>query len=200
MNSVLNMPGHLVQWKTQINELPTAASEFEKWLFVALASVLFGGKAGELLSMPANQFGLSCAERLERVALLAERWGLAHQVMRRTAVSTTVIFYHTGAVRDSLKQVSPCILNCELGYARGLQPDEFLSEVARRWQGRSDIPHEIGLALGYPVKDVLGFMGLLPLDCSGCCGWRVYGDPAESLALSRAFAEANRQAIRFLHA
>lgn len=200
MTLVPSMPGNLVYWKTEVDQLPAQLSEFEKWLFVSLASVLFGGKAGELLSLPAQQFGLSSAERLERLALLAHHWGLVQQVMYRSERATMVIFYRERAVRTVLCEISPCVLNCELGYPADVQPDTFLGEVARRWRERSAIPHEIGLALGYPIKDVLGFMGLLPLDCSGCCGWRIYGDPADSLALSRNYAEANRRALHFLYA
>jgi len=194
------MPGHIVHWKTRVEQLPAPLSEFEKWLFVSLASVLFGGKAGELLSLPTQQFGLSPAERLARLAQLVEHWGLAQQVMYGSSTSTTVIIYREHTVREVLRQISPCVLSCELGYASDDQPAVFLSEVARRWRERGAIPHEIGLALGYPIKDVLGFMGLLPLDCSGCCGWRIYGNPADSLTLSRSYAEANRRALHFLYA
>ncbi|MCG8353802.1 MAG: DUF3793 family protein [Chloroflexales bacterium] len=194
------MPNHLIHWKTQVDQLPTAVAEFEKWLFVSVASVLFGGKAGELLTLPTYQFGLSTGERLARVALLADLWGVSHRLMHQTAASTKVIIYDEGAVHDVLMRVSLCIFTCELNYAHGRKPAEFLAEVARRWQERDMIPHEIGLSLGYPIKDVLGFMGVLPLHCTGCCGWRIYGDPAASLAMSRAFTAANHRAIRFLHA
>jgi hypothetical protein len=200
MTLLPHVPDPLMHWKTELEQLPAPLSEFEKWLFVSLASVLFGGKAGELLSLPAQQFNLSNSERLVRVTRLAEHWGLAQQVMFRSDTSTTVIIYRERAVREVLRQVSPCVLTCELGYTPDESPAVFLSEVARRWNERNAIPHEIGLALGYPIKDVLGFMGLLPLDCSGCCGWRIYGDPADSLVLSRNYAEANRHALRFLYA
>ena len=78
-------------------------------------------------------------------------------------------------------------------------PTEFLEEVGRRWRHKGQIPHEIGLALGYPIKDVLGYMGLVPLPCTGGCGWRIYGDPNPSLRRSCEFERARGQAIAFLN-
>jgi hypothetical protein len=80
-----------------------------------------------------------------------------------------------------------------------ITPDEFVAEVGRRWHETKAIPHEIGLALGYPAKDVLGYMGLQQLDFTACCGWRVYGDPLPSLAMSRACQDATCLALRFLY-
>lgn len=45
--------------------------------------------------------------------------------------------------------------------------------------GRRDFPHELGLILGYPVKDVLGFVEHDGEHYSACGYWKVYGD-AES--------------------
>lgn len=49
---------------------------------------------------------------------------------------------------------------------------EFLSEKITN----GNIPDEIGIFLGYPLKDVLGFMGYPSLKLTKINGWRVYGD------------------------
>ncbi|SHK60846.1 Protein of unknown function [Tepidibacter formicigenes DSM 15518] len=38
------------------------------------------------------------------------------------------------------------------------------------------IPDEIGVFLGYPLKDVMGFIGHPSLKLTKIKGWRVYGD------------------------
>ncbi|NJN67192.1 MAG: DUF3793 family protein [Chloroflexaceae bacterium] len=91
------------------------------------------------------------------------------------------------------------VLGGTLGYVCPITAHAFVFEVGQRWREGGNLPHEIGLALGYPVKDVLGYMGLLPLDFTGCCGWRVYGDPSPSFAMSRACQDAVRCALRLLH-
>lgn len=199
MSETTLIPRSFVDWKMQVEGLPTPAAEFERWLFVHVAGVLFGGKAGELLNLPADQFGMNIAERLARVVTLTGLWGVSYHILNQDVTSIQVVIYNWEKVHNVLVAVSPCILSCELNYARGMHPEEFLAEVARRWRERGEIPHEIGLALGYPPKDVLGYMGLLPLQCTGCCGWRIYGDPTDSLCQSRMFADARRQAIFFVY-
>jgi hypothetical protein len=42
---------------------------------------------------------------------------------------------------------------------------------------KGKIPDEIGIFLGYPLKDVMGFIGHASLKLTKVNGWRVYGDP-----------------------
>jgi hypothetical protein len=58
--------------------------------------------------------------------------------------------------------------------------------LASRFAGRA-FPHEIGVFLGYPLKDVAAFMGWvrIPFACQG--PWKIYGDPRESLRLAETF-------------
>lgn len=183
-------------WKAQVKHSDTA--EFEKYLFVNIACVLFGGKDGELLTLPREQLGLNGPEQLACVGKLAAQWGYQWHVMCENEQSLKLVIYNRQKVQAALSSVQPCHLCAGLNYRPGLTAEEFLAEVARRWQASGDIPHEIGLALGYPVKDVLGFMGLLKLECTGMCGWRIYGDPKPSMQRSQQFLDAQRQAMRFV--
>lgn len=67
----------------------------------------------------------------------------------------------------------------ELLQHRGYDPESCegcIVHLARKLQQRDDFPHEIGLFLGYPVEDVIGFMENRDCGCK-CVGcWRVYGD------------------------
>ncbi|MBQ7943870.1 MAG: DUF3793 family protein [Lachnospiraceae bacterium] len=61
-----------------------------------------------------------------------------------------------------------------------------------------DFPHEMGLLLGYPLEDVVGFVeneGEHFL-CSGY--WKVYANPAEKLLLFRKFQCAEDRLIKLL--
>jgi hypothetical protein len=62
-----------------------------------------------------------------------------------------------------------------LNYPRFSNVDEYLIYLVEKIRFH-DFPHEIGLFLGYPLKDVLGFMGLVTLPYVKTQGWRVYGD------------------------
>lgn len=54
-------------------------------------------------------------------------------------------------------------------------------------------PDEVGLFLGYPVKDVKRFMTGHPNPWQGRCLWRIYGPPSRSLRLYRRYCEERRQ-------
>ena len=65
----------------------------------------------------------------------------------------------------------------------GLDAGELMRSLRRRLCEyhlglRSEFPHEIGLVLGYPLEDVIGFMSGKEETCRGL--WRVYGDPARA--------------------
>jgi hypothetical protein len=63
-----------------------------------------------------------------------------------------------------------------------------LAQLQARVKGKS-FPHEIGIFLGYPLKDVLAFMGqiALPFACQG--PWKIYGRPEQSLELADRFRQ-----------
>lgn len=65
---------------------------------------------------------------------------------------------------------------------RGYHPEEdcqtLLSQLSRRLCLEEEYPHEIGVFLGYPLEDVVGFIRHRGRDFT-CCGmWKVYGDAA----------------------
>lgn len=68
-----------------------------------------------------------------------------------------------------------------VGYA-GTNLDGLLEQLARRLQTQPEFPHEIGVFLGYPLQDVIGFIKNQGQNFT-CCGfWKSYGDPAEMQA------------------
>lgn len=186
-------------WRKRVSSCSSSKSALERWLFLDSASVLFGQKAGELLTLTTNQFELAHSQKIACMKAVAAFWGVTLRVVHHNEHSTKIIIYHRDMVQKQLDSVPPCILHEELGYPTELTPERFLSEVEQRWVKRGKIPHEIGFALGYPIKDVLGFMNLKSLPCSGCCGWQVYGEFAPSYRLCQAFLHARHCAIRFLH-
>ncbi|GEM_PF-101983 len=73
------------------------------------------------------------------------------------------------------------------GYSREASLEELLDNLKLRIQSSDHFPHEIGLFIGYPPKDVAAFMGFinLPLTCQG--PWKIYGNPLESLNLAEQY-------------
>ena len=58
--------------------------------------------------------------------------------------------------------------------------DQLLAELRIRLQASTEFPHEIGVFLGYPLQDVLGFIKNHGSNCKGMGDWKVYGDLGEA--------------------
>ena len=53
----------------------------------------------------------------------------------------------------------------------------LLDQLSLRMQTQTQFPHEIGVFLGYPLRDVIGFIEHRGENFT-CCGlWKSYGDP-----------------------
>jgi hypothetical protein len=184
-------------WKTQIDSLPENVAAFERWLFVQIASVLFGGKAGELLILRSGHRNLTIEQQISCIERLSPVWNFSYRVLCSDLSGARTVIYDPLTVQEVLTTAPRRVFE-ETGYPPDVCTAGFLEEVGRRWRENGQIPHEIGLALGYPVKDVLGYMGLESSPCTGLCGWRIYGDRDPSLRKSREFRRARQQAEAFL--
>lgn len=66
----------------------------------------------------------------------------------------------------------------KMGYAK-MDLDSLLAQLTFRLETHSEFPHEIGVFLGYPLRDVVGFIENHGQNFT-CCGfWKSYSDPAE---------------------
>jgi len=61
-----------------------------------------------------------------------------------------------------------------------------------------EMPDEVGMFLGYPAKDVNGFMERTSKPWHGRCLWRIYGPPERSLRLYRHYCSEGRLVTRKL--
>lgn len=85
-----------------------------------------------------------------------------------------------------------------LGYQRvGLE--EVLEEISRRYESymknERSFPHELGLLLGYPVEDVVGFMVHQGRNFLYKGYWKVYENPEQTRQLFEAFDRAKERAV-----
>jgi hypothetical protein len=170
--------------------LPENSSEviqFYQWLAVELAPTIQGSKPSTILSLTDSRY--------QAVLTLWRRCGYAFieqtmirfRILRHSPSSEIVLFYRSDAMEKCLQADLHQSFLADCGYpvAEGIEACLILLE--QRFQ--SACPHEIGLLLGIPLKDVLGFMGLsdLPLTCRK--EWCIYGDPADSMVRIQQFAE-----------
>ncbi len=69
------------------------------------------------------------------------------------------------------------------GYSIGNSLEDDLLTLEQRLQQDCNFPHEIGLFLGYPLEDVLGFVLNKGSNCKYSGYWKVYGDVEQARKL-----------------
>lgn len=149
----------------------TAAQGQKLFLIENLAPLILGKKPAVLLNVRFEN-----PEEWEAFKLLfSQQKPLQIREIRRLNRRRQVIFYQRELL-DSVLQQAP-ILNFlkTLNYPEPYSLDSYLSFLQEKIVTLK-FPDEIGVFLGYPLKDVLGFMGLLPLPYIKTQGWRIYGD------------------------
>lgn len=196
-----NVQKHVfLKWKNKLGSVDVSQDSFERWLFIQASGVIFGGKSGELLILKKDCFRLPFDNCLEHISSFCKSWKLRYSMLVMNGSTLKLIIYREEAVNLRLKKASKKILHCHLKYPFGLSAQSFLHELSVRWQSSGRIPHEIGIALGYPLKDVWGFMGLNNFRCNGSCGWQIFGDPEPSKKTRARYENARRRAEQLLRA
>ena len=159
---------------------------FEEQLVEYCAPTLAGLKVGSLF-----RYVPEADARMEELIFLCNQ-RLAGKGVCLTALGKCprgqgylVYLYRPGALAAVMSEGAVTAFLGECGYDSSL-PELALSRLSQRMEGGC-FPHEIGVFLGYPLEDVLGFIenGGQNYRCCGC--WKVYGDPGR----------ANRQFARF---
>ena len=105
-------------------------------------------------------------------------------VLQSTSQALLLFCYNDSRLDRHLSHAGIRALLHKAGYDKDSSCKALVAELCRRIVKNSTFPHEIGLFIGYPAKDVAAFMGIvnLPFTCQG--PWKIYGDPARSLALA----------------
>lgn len=137
---------------------------------------------------PANLFSCRLSDP-EEAARCAAYWsgqlalcGISIRVLKLCKQTSTalVYVYRHRWLGTILAQERIRDFLAHTGYTGGQDIDGMLDQLSLRLCAKQEFPHEIGVFLGYPLEDVVGF-----IDNKGrnftCCGcWKTYGDPAEA--------------------
>lgn len=117
-----------------------------------------------------------------------------HHELRRNNISKTILFYHGPKMEELLNEKEIKQFLSGQGYKTD-SLENVLSTLKSRYssfQSSQMFPHEIGIFLGIPLKDVKGFMKLSSLSRAKISGkrWVIYGDLNLSLEVMKEYKEA----------
>lgn len=178
-------------WIDIAGQFPDDRDCLAAFLAFEAAEVLAGVKPSALINLPDRQ--RSCGKNFfaiwkEHGQNLIRESSLEGTVLVERPESLLLFLYDRGALCRLLAEKKVVAMLRKAGYAGELDLDSLLSELGSRF-GSGVVPHEIGIILGYPLKDVAGFMGISRRQFSCQGPWKIYGNPKDSLRL----AETHRQ-------
>lgn len=149
-------------------------------LFVRHTSAtLQGYKAGSLFSYR------PCCEKVFQKALEALDEAVSKKDVRVCTIdrssSFKQVFVYRPRMIDAMLSESKfqCFL-CHLGYPVNQGSEANIAHLLMKMEGCQDFPHELGLFLGYPLEDVLGFIANKGKDYAFCGLWKVYAQPQKA--------------------
>ncbi|NLT95334.1 MAG: DUF3793 family protein [Clostridia bacterium] len=163
--------------------MPLADREFQE-LLVKLSPTIIGVKPAELINI---KFG--ALEKCRRY--FGPFTDFKYMEIRdfTRLGRKQLFFYHRQCLMEVLNNEENKKFLIKLGYPSAFDINHYLAILAKKLQSNS-FPHEIGIFLGYPLKDVLGYMGLSSQKVIKVKGWRYYGDESLSLLQYNKFLKA----------
>ncbi len=175
--------------------------ELLRFLLVKTAAVRSGLKPAELLRVRhcyrmRNAEGFPfCLYRRDIFHTLR----LDYLELREEPQSSLVLFYHPERLRQELALPAKRTILARCGYPEHATTASLLATLRERFSSEF-LPHEVGVFIGYPAKDVVGFMDKLPRTPVHRGGWLVFGNPEESLSRMQLYRRIERFANRTLDA
>lgn len=188
-------------WHEVVGRFPDEQDCLASFLAYETAEILAGEKPANLINLVDREH--HCGRNFYRLwkrygtALLA-RSGLACRELIDRGDSLLLLIHAPLQLQRLLAQENVTVLLRRAGYPAPGSSTAILAELEERIRQRQGFPHEIGIFLGYPLKDVVAFMGWIPLPFTCQGPWKIYGSPEQSLALAECHRSCRNRMVRQL--
>ena len=154
------------------------------------APVLKNVKMSSMFTVPAAY--------MRFVRSLFRETGIKVKCLCQGAGRAVVYVYREEEVQQCLADPKVAAFLMQYGYD-STQVEKCLNYLSRRVslssQGMESYPHEMGIFLGYPLEDVIGFIQHGGKDSQYTGYWKVYGDVDQAKATFRAYDNAKESAV-----
>lgn len=160
---------------------------FEQYLAFYCSPVLIGIKPANLFSYPISQW--------KEIKVLLSDWNyqLAHYekcIIPLAIKGTKIMFfvYDSPLLEQQLGDLTIMAMLESFGYTPNSTITDKLLFLSHKLQTVSYFPHEIGLFLGYPIGDVIGFIYNQGQNYKYSGYWKVYQNKQETIELFRTYS------------
>ena len=160
-------------------------SIYIKRILELIGAVVLGSKPAEIINIPG-----SIEEKQMKLAKIESFFSncsrIAYRIITTHDGGKRVLFINEKSMEKNLSN-KKCINFLKfVGYPSDYKLNDYMNELVCRLQSE-EFPHEIGVFLGYPLKDVLGFMGYGKGELVEIRNWRIYGDKEISYKVYNSF-------------
>lgn len=168
----------------------------EEMIIRHCSPTLAGLKTGNLFSCPYESKAV-LAKEIRRLNVLLSKKGLRILPLKYSEKKALIYIYRPALLKEDLLRSEAADLLIDHGYPRE-SPDHCVVRLVDRLQETSGFPHEIGLFLGYPPEDVLGFIENNAQHAKYIGDWKVYGDAEKAQTLFAAYHQCTDNYIHLL--
>lgn len=149
-------------------------SLYIKRILEMLGAVILGSKPAEIINVPGSKEDKKI--KLSKIeAFFSNCSRITYRIITTHDGGKRVLFINEKSMEKVLVN-KRCINFLKfVGYPSDYELNDYMDELVFRLQSE-EFPHEIGVFLGYPLKDVLGFMGYGKNELVEVRNWRIYGD------------------------
>ena len=200
MQNTTSTLGQPTLWHMLAPRYTSDRERLAAYLALETSEVLAGVKPANLLNMPKKRLTLEYefypAWQRYGCELLQET-GLQVEIMAERADSLLLFIYRPDTLQTLLMRPSVRSFLRKAGYSDSHNLPTALTRL-KTGISTTGFSHEMGVFLGYPLKDVAGFMGWIDLPNSGHGLWKFYGNPDRSIKLARAFRNCRQRMAKRL--
>ncbi len=163
------------------SEQRAAMGEIDRYLISYCAPTLANLKTGSLFN-----YDGSSEDDLTLHLLAVNRQlnckGVFIEALRTRNSRALILVYRKSKLEEDLQRSGVPEFLSRYGYI-GNSLADHIEHLKYRFTSAKDFPHEVGIFLGYPLRDVIGFIENAGLNskCTGC--WKVYSDECEATKL-----------------
>lgn len=167
--------------------------ELNTQLALQCAPLLTGNKLSNLLIVDISE--------KNKVIKMFRNTGLSLFILFQTETRVTFLLYRRCKLVKHLHQTDVKELMIKLGYSQ-YELRFILMELKARYQyymqQKEAFPHELGLILEYPVKDVIGFMENQGKNFLYTGYWKVYHNLPNALEVFERYTQAREMVLRMV--
>lgn len=150
----------------------------ENFLLLNISQVLSGIKPASTISLTKN--GNNIYDKWIRYGIdFIKSTGLEFVELRENKGSVILLIYNRETLEKNIFREEEKRFLKNLGYEENQNLQSYINKLKERYE-LYHCPHELGLFLGIPIKDVKDFMNCTEKKCLLCGYWKVYNDSNEA--------------------